>query len=124
MKKIYLIVLVFIAACTTTKQTTTTIPSASAVIDGKLFAAAFQQKAAEYKALCLQAYNIAHFRLDQFLQTSSSRPRAIITDIDETVLDNSADAVHQALQGKEYEQPAWYEWTSRAEADTVPGAPA
>ncbi|HSU28573.1 MAG TPA: HAD family acid phosphatase, partial [Chitinophagaceae bacterium] len=30
--------------------------------------------------------------------------------------------VHQSLQGKDYEQVAWNEWTARSEADTVPGA--
>jgi 5'-nucleotidase (lipoprotein e(P4) family) len=47
---------------------------------------------------------------------------AIITDIDETFLDNSPNAVHQALLGKDYEPAAWAEWTSKANADTMSGA--
>ena len=92
-------------------------------IEGKLFTSLYQQRAAEYKALCLQAYNIASLRLNNY-QSLSSLPKAIVTDIDETVLDNSPYAVHRALEGKEYDSQSWYAWTLKAEADTVPGAPA
>ena len=71
--------------------------------------------------MCYQAYNIAKMRLDQY-QSQSNLPKAIVTDIDETVLDNSPNAVHQALLGKEYEPQAWYEWSIQSNADTVPGS--
>ena len=45
--------------------------------------------AAEYRALCYQAYNVAKMNLDQFLDGEKyEKPLAIIAD-DETVLDNS-----------------------------------
>jgi 5'-nucleotidase (lipoprotein e(P4) family) len=91
------------------------------VVDGKLFTALFQQQAAEYNALCFQAYNIAKLRLDESLKNKSTKKRALVTDIDETVLNNSAYAVHQALQGKDYDAASWAQWTSRAEADTLSG---
>jgi 5'-nucleotidase (lipoprotein e(P4) family) len=121
MKRYGVIAFVFIAACTTTRQSVTSVPARSIVADGKLFTSVFQQKAAEYKALCFQAYNMARLRVDQ--ATPGNKPKAIITDIDETVLDNSPYAVKQGLMGKEYESASWYEWTSKAIADTVPGAP-
>jgi 5'-nucleotidase (lipoprotein e(P4) family) len=93
------------------------------IADGKLWSSLWQQKAAEYKALCFQAYNIAHLRADQAVAKPSAKPLAIVTDIDETLLDNSPNSVHQALLGKDYERAAWMEWTAKAEADTVPGAP-
>jgi 5'-nucleotidase (lipoprotein e(P4) family) len=124
MKKIPFLLLVFFTACSTTKQTATALPGSSVTVSGKLFGSVFQQKAAEYKALCFQAYNIARLRLDQHEQSTGGKPKAIITDIDETVLDNSPYAVHQALQGKDYETDSWNEWTSHGMADTVPGAPA
>lgn len=93
------------------------------VTDGKLYAAAFMQRSAEYHALCLQAYNIAKLRLDEYLQSStSSKSKAVITDIDETILDNSADEVHHDLQGKGFDPTEWAQWTAMAAADTVPGA--
>lgn len=50
------------------------------------------------------------------------RPRAIVTDIDETVLDNSPFSAKTALAGQAYSQSAWETWTALAAADTVPGA--
>jgi len=117
-KYIALLGIVFLPATACFAQNT----PGTLVPDGKLFTALFQQRAAEYKALCFQAYNIAHLRLDQALQQSGSKPMAVITDIDETVLDNSPYAVHQGLQGKDYEAAGWMGWTSKAEADTLAGA--
>jgi len=123
MKQLFILLLFVAASCSTAKKATLTNPSSQPLmIDGKLFASVFQQRADEYRALCFQAYNLARLRLDAYT-TSTTRPKAIITDIDETVLDNSPYAVHQALQGKDYEAASWFEWTARAEADTVPGAP-
>jgi 5'-nucleotidase (lipoprotein e(P4) family) len=124
MRIIFLSALVFLAACSTSKKSALKVsqPVSSMVPDGKLFTSVFQQKAAEYKALCFQAYNIARMRLDQY-PPSSNKPLAIITDIDETILDNSPYAVHQALLGHDYDQSSWYEWTVKGAADTVPGAP-
>jgi len=109
-------------ACSGPKQVSSTPSAGNLVVNGKLWSSVFQQKAAEYKALCIQAYNIARLRLDEALKQPASKPRAIITDIDETFLDNSPFAVHQALQGKDYEPAAWTEWTNKGVADTVPGA--
>ena len=92
-------------------------------LNGKLFSSVFHQRAAEYRALCLQGYNIAKMRVDTYV-AQSEKPKAIITDIDETILDNSAYAVHQAYQGLEYISSSWYEWTDKSAADTMPGAAA
>ena len=94
----------------------------NAVVDGKLFATAYQQRAAEYSALCYQAYNIARLRIDQIKSDKNWKPKAIMTDIDETVLNNSPYQAHQLLQGKDYEAASWNAWTANGNADTVPGA--
>lgn len=123
MKKFSIVVLFVIGACTTSKQINKTTPLPQNIaITGKLFASLYQQRASEYRALCLQAFNIARLRVDENV-TSSGKPRAIITDIDETILDNSAYEVHQTMQGKDYESATWHQWTDRSAADTVPGAP-
>ncbi|MEC4113611.1 5'-nucleotidase, lipoprotein e(P4) family [Myroides pelagicus] len=85
-------------------------------VNGKLYAAVFQQNAAEYQALCAQAFNIATLQLDQILEEQHSKPLAIVTDIDETFLDNSPYAVQMAREGKSYSQDSWTEWTSKGEA--------
>ena len=125
MTRIFILIsLIVFGSCTVVinNKKTQPISNESMIPDGKLFTALYQQHAAEYKALCMQAYNLAVIRLNQYTKTTD-KPLAIITDIDETVLDNSAFAVHQGLMGKEYEPQAWFEWTSMAKADTVPGAP-
>jgi 5'-nucleotidase (lipoprotein e(P4) family) len=51
----------------------------------------YQQRAAEYQALCFQAYNLAKERIAEAKALKGShKPLAIITDLDETALDNSA----------------------------------
>lgn len=123
MKKYFILITALVLGCTTARQQNgNAVSSQNLTADGKLFTALFQQRAAEYKALCFQAFNIAHIRVDEALIQPQSKPLAIVTDIDETVLDNSAYDVKQSLQGKDYEQKSWEEWTGLAKADTVPGA--
>ena len=124
MKKIFIAVMVLMLACNTSRhlQNPYNAPSPQNIaITGKLFTSLYQQQAAEYRALCFQAYNIAHVRVDESLKSPAQKPKAIVTDIDETLLDNSAYELHQTLQNKDYEAPSWYDWTSRSAADTVPG---
>ncbi|ANH82259.1 5'-nucleotidase, lipoprotein e(P4) family [Niabella ginsenosidivorans] len=109
-------------ACTATKTTVKNPEQSHLVIDGKLWGSLFQQKAAEYAALCYQAYNTARTSLDKILQDSSSRPLAIVTDIDETFLDNSPYAVSRALQGLDYENKTWHEWTAKGVATPLAGS--
>jgi len=93
------------------------------IASGKLFTAVWMQKSAEYKALCLQAFQLADLRLTEILTYQKPmRPLAIVTDIDETFLDNSPYAIHQALQGKDFDPASWNEWVNQASADTIPGA--
>ena len=129
MKKIILFAIVLVAlSCKNTKEIAIkpTAPAAVTMpqnvsLNGKLFSSIFQQRAAEYRALCLQGYNIAKMRVDSYVP-QSDKPKAIITDIDETILDNSPYAVHQAYTGSEYTTPTWFEWTDKSAADTMPGA--
>ena len=124
MKRVYsLLLIVLLVACAGPKKTATIQAEQPDIsTQGKLFASLFMQSAAEYHALCLQAYNIAHLRIEEIVRQSPLKPRAIITDLDETVLDNSANEVHQDLQGKGFDPVEWNEWTSKAMADTVPGS--
>jgi len=95
----------------------------SIVNGGKVWASLYQQRAAEYKALCFQAYNIARLRLDEALKHKGKKPLAVITDVDETVLDNSPYDAGRAVKDKDYEPAGWKVWTAKGIADTVPGAP-
>lgn len=106
-------------------QTADQKKTATTMIGGKLYTAAWIQHAAEYKALCQQAYNIATERVLHATEKPlppDHKPWAIVTDIDETFLDNSPNAVHQALAGKDFEGTSWDQWCDLAEADTLMGA--
>ena len=123
MKKIkFFLLIVLFYACTTQPNSAIPAQQNNTTVDGKLWASLFQQCAAEYRALCFQAYQIAQLRVEMSLHQPSSKPRAVITDIDETVLDNSPYAVHQSLLGKDYEPASWADWTSRAQCDTLSGS--
>jgi 5'-nucleotidase (lipoprotein e(P4) family) len=113
---------VLLSACKVQNKIAVANHEAPVILQGPAWAAAWQQKAGEYKALCYQAYNLAQMRLDLLLQKQYGKPVAIVTDIDETVLDNSPYQVHQALQNAEYSDSSWIEWTDRIDCDTVPGA--
>src|SRR6185295_1193370 len=84
------------------------------------------QSSAEYRALALQAFNLARLRVDQDLAQHRSRRRvklpAIIVDADETVLDNSRFQAELILRNVGYTSEAWTAWVDRAEAGAVPGA--
>jgi len=83
----------------------------------------WQQQSGEYKALCYQAFYIARLRLQEILLTNrDSMPLAVITDVDETVLDNSPSAAKDILNGRTYNDSAWKIWVDLAGAEAMPGA--
>jgi 5'-nucleotidase (lipoprotein e(P4) family) len=121
MKKLsftFLTAAILFSACSSSKKTT----SASITNNGKAWSSLYQQRAAEYRALCFQAYNIAQLRLDEAVKHTEGKPFAIVTDIDETVLDNSPYDAQRAINNLEYDAKTWKQWTAKAHADTVPGA--
>jgi 5'-nucleotidase (lipoprotein e(P4) family) len=127
MKRYFIFFSAILVSCTAVKkeQTTTATPAncGSMIAGGKLFTAVWQQRAAEYKALCEQAYNIAALHVQQYYNAdTSSKPSAIISDIDETFFCSSPYAVHQVYEGKDYERESWNNWVNRADADTLCGA--
>ena len=83
----------------------------------------WQQNAAEYKALTYQAYNLAKLQLDKtFAKNNFKKPIAIVTDIDETVLDNSPYSGKQVKLDENYSSIRWTEWVKKERAKEVPGA--
>ncbi|MGB0424045.1 MAG: 5'-nucleotidase, lipoprotein e(P4) family [Flavobacteriales bacterium] len=84
----------------------------------------WQQMAGEYAALTHQAYNLAAMQLEKELnlERDKSLPLAIITDIDETVVDNSPYNAQMILGDFEYSKETWKEWGMEKSAREVPGA--
>ena len=118
----FILAITFLAACNTTRHTVQTAGT-STVNNGKVWASLWQQRSAEYRALCFQAYNLARLRLDEALKQPGGKPLAVVTDIDETILDNSPYDAQRAINNQEYDLTTWKQWTAKAACDTVAGAP-
>ena len=110
--KFTLILLAGMGVFTAQAQTSAPIPAAIAN-NGKTWALIYQQRAAEYRALCFQAYNIARLRLDMAIKHRSKKPFAVVTDIDETLLDNSPYDSQRAVNNLEYSLKTWKAWTAK-----------
>jgi 5'-nucleotidase (lipoprotein e(P4) family) len=87
-----------------------------------LMATLYQYYAAEYKALCFQAYNIATQRLEAIRSEKPlSKNLAVVVDIDETVLDNSPYQALLIQEGINYDS-CWDTWCKLAVARPVAGS--
>lgn len=91
----------------------------------------YMQKAAEYRALCYQAFNAAKMYLDADFDKKNLKKlpkderkmrRAIVVDIDETVLDNSPAQASAIKNRKPFNLPDWYAWGDKRSAKAIPGA--
>ncbi len=95
--------------------------------EAMLLSVMWTQSSGEAKALRLQAYALAKFRLAEALAKPTegdARRPAVILDIDETVLDNSPQLAALALTDGAYSQGRWRNWSARASAQAIPGAKA
>ena len=90
----------------------------------KVQAQVWTQNSAEYRALCFQAFNTAKINIDSFLfsEKKYDRPLAIITDVDETVLDNSPYDGRLILEDISYDRESWVEWGNLEIAEAIPGS--
>jgi 5'-nucleotidase (lipoprotein e(P4) family) len=89
----------------------------------KLGATLYMQTAAEYRACCLQTFRLAEQRLAALMAAKPDRP-AVVMDLDETVLDNSAfeSYLHETNQEISDQTWAFYEREYPAKVLLVPGA--
>lgn len=109
--------------------------STSALRHPTTSATLWTQNSAEYKALTQSVYRAASANLELALEDSfwdaipdrdddsyHDLPPAIIVDVDETVLDNSAFQARMIKQNKDFDLELWNQWVMEAQADAVPGA--
>ncbi len=76
----------------------------------------------EAEALRYQAYNMAKRNLGLMVLEQSAKPKAVILDIDETVLDNGNAAAYQIKHNTGFNQKTWNKWVSMSDATPIPGA--
>lgn len=115
----------FVFSCTATKEVSDH-PTTQATL--------WVQNAAEYRALTSMVYQTATANLALAIEDSywsavayqdnnyQNLPPAIILDVDETVLDNSAFQARMIKQGTDFNLEQWNNWVMEAKAEAVPGA--
>lgn len=95
----------------------------------------WMQNAAEYEALSTSIYQAAAAKLGTALEDTQwsayppqadknlrGLPPAIIVDVDETVLDNTAFQVRLINRAENFNIADWNRWVMEAESEAVPGA--
>ena len=90
--------------------------------DYLLEAVAWQQNSGECEALRHQAYNVATQNLLNDVKTKSDKPKAVILDIDETVVDNSPHSGYMAKTGNSFTMQNFNDWTKLEAAKPIAGA--
>lgn len=111
----------------------TTAQSASAqsdtVVEGTanplLYALAWKQTSAEYRALYHQGFNIARLHVENAIagRQPGDKPLAVITDVDDTVLHVLSYWGHLVNTNKDFfEDPVWDQWIAEDLVTAAPGA--
>ena len=79
----------------------------------------WMQSSGEYDALSYQAFNTAK---QAFLKNKVKGKNAVVVDLDETMINNSAYAAWQVKNNKSYSPESWNQWCEAREATEIPGA--
>jgi 5'-nucleotidase (lipoprotein e(P4) family) len=90
-----------------------------------LWAVAWKETAAEYGALCHQAFNVARMQLDRALagRRPGARPLAVVTDMDDTILHAGSYWGHLILRNLDFfDDPIWDAWIPENLVTAAPGA--
>lgn len=121
----------------TTSPATTATENASAPCNpghAIVNAVLWMQSSAEYRAAALGTFAAARRSLDAALADTSwvgateetandpAQPPAIVLDLDETAIENSAFEARAIHAGKTYDPAMWRQWVDEAAAKPVPGA--
>jgi 5'-nucleotidase (lipoprotein e(P4) family) len=99
-------------------------------------AVAWMQRSAEYQACCLQAFRAAVLALESAVDDGAwigcleqgdrdramGLPPAVIVDVDETILDNTAYNARLIADGAQFAPDTWARWVHEQQAAAVPGA--
>ena len=119
MKHLFLFTFLWVAMYVTAQDTSANRNASKRL----LYPVLWQQTAAEYRALCYQAYHSAAEQIAHLPRKMRRKKNlAIITDIDETVLDNSYFEAQLIKNNASYSDAFWKQWVSKSAATTVPGA--
>ncbi|AKO45451.1 5'-nucleotidase, lipoprotein e(P4) family [[Haemophilus] ducreyi] len=79
------------------------------------------QQSGEYQALAHQAFNMAKMAFDQ-AKAKKGKKKAVIVDLDETMLDNSAYAGWQVKNHETFNDESWTRWVNARQTQAITGA--
>jgi len=120
-----------VTATTTAQQGTAQTQAIVADNEYQVSAVLYMQKAAEFRALAYQAFNIARMQLDadfdkktlkRLPKAERKMTRAVVVDVDETVLDNSPHQAELIKNRMPFTNSIWTAWVNRRQAKAIPGA--
>ena len=115
---------------TSSSQTSTAATSSAQAASGPQpnvydIAVAWRETAAERDMLYRQGFNIARDRLDTALQMQKpgDKPLAVVTDMDDTVLDSNTYWTQLIAEGKQsFDDALWDKWVENNGPKATPGA--
>jgi acid phosphatase len=139
------LLLASLAACDTLPQRAGTTPSgvtvagtaqAGPAANDNLNAIAWMQTSVEIRLIAGQTWRGALVQLDKAIKTpgwdaltkedrltpAAGLPKAVIVDIDETMLDNTPYGARLVRDGRSHDEAAFSQWVNEASAKPVPGA--
>ncbi|TFF22810.1 5'-nucleotidase, lipoprotein e(P4) family [Jiella endophytica] len=127
-----LVLAVVLAAPVLAEDATAKPEAAMTGANDLLNATLWMQRSVEYKANSMAVFALGKIRLDEELadKTASAMdqsdagdlPPAVILDLDETVIDNSAYESGLVTTNSDYSSKTWDEWTKAEKAKAVPGS--
>ncbi|WP_386692950.1 Lipoprotein E [Lonepinella sp. MS14434] len=79
------------------------------------------QQSGEYQALAHQAFNLAKVAFDN-AKVTKGKKKAVVVDLDETMVDNSAYAGWQIKNHKAFDSESWTRWVNARQTQAIAGA--
>ena len=112
-------------SCKSTEDTVTSKPVNATYLlsQQNVDAVLWTATSAEMHYAAIQAFDLAALKLRAKLQQANDeKPKAVVLDLDETVLDNSPYMFAEIAKGETFDSDSWYEWCMEGSAGAVPGA--
>lgn len=103
----------------------TTGPSGAGTNNGLMYAVAWKQTAAEYRALYHQGFNVARMHVELALakRKPGDRPLAVVSDMDDTILHVLNYWGHLINDNRDFfDDPIWDRWIPENKITATPGA--
>lgn len=106
-----------------TPETEAKVPEKTPLSEQLVMSTLWFQNSLEAKQLYVQSYELAKIKMmANEIKEKGQLPSAVVLDIDETVLDNSAFEARLVQNEENYTPQGWAEWVNEANAPALPGA--